>query len=67
MSEIFILVLITIMAVAIISSAVVSALSLIQAQRTHVLINSRMDQLIKLTAEKAHREGVLESEASRLR
>lgn len=41
-------------------SAVVSSMALLQANRTHILINSRMDQLIELTRKRARLEGIEE-------
>ncbi len=57
MSEVFIVIVLLIFAAAIITSAIVSALALRQASRTHLLINSRMDQLIALTKKLAIEEG----------
>jgi hypothetical protein len=57
LSEAFIIIMMLIFATAIIASAVTSTLALLQANRTHLLINSRMDQLIALTKKEAIEEG----------
>jgi hypothetical protein len=45
-------------------AATVSSFALIQSRTTHTLINSRMDQLLKMAASLAHAEGVALGEQS---
>jgi hypothetical protein len=45
-------------------AALISAFALIQTRQTHTLINSRMDQLLKMAATLARAEGVAQGEQS---
>lgn len=60
MSEAFIVIILLITSATAIISAIVAGLSLRQSSRTHILINSRMDELIRLTREAARKEGIAE-------
>ncbi len=49
-------------AIASIASSLIAAFALIQSQKTHKLINSRMDELLEVARKLARAEGIAEGE-----
>jgi hypothetical protein len=46
-------------------AAILSFLALNKARATHLLVNSRMDELLKITKSASRAEGVIEGKAER--